>query len=70
MILGPDQQHLNLVVRKQVCFCLFVMQMSCEVTWQFCFRYTDYDSSSNLYMAVQSNLCHTCNCYAIETEEN
>ena len=46
------------------------MQMSCEVTRQFCFRYTDHDSSSNSYMAVQSNLCH--NCYAIhnvETEE-
>ena len=29
---------------------------------------TDDDSSSNSYMAVQSNLCH--NCYVIETEEN
>ena len=35
---------------------------------QFCFRYTDHDSSSNSYMDVQSHLCH--NCYAIETEEN
>ena len=66
--MDPDQQHLNLVVRKQVCFCLVVMQMSCEVTRQFSFRYTDHDSSSNSYMAVQSNLCHNCN--AIETEEN
>ena len=32
------------------------------------FRYTDHDSSSNSYMAVQSNLCHKG--YAIETEEN
>ena len=60
--MGPDQQHLNLVVRKQVFFCFFVMQMSCEVS------YIDHDSSSNSYKAVQSILCH--NCCAIETEEN
>ena len=40
--------------------------MSCEVT-RHLLRYTDHDSSSYSYMAVQSNLCH--NWYAIETEK-
>ena len=59
--MGPDQQHSASAY------------LSCKYAARLlgiCFRYmyTDHDSSSNSYMAVQSNLCHSC--YAMETEEN